>query len=285
MCINKLSFAIGNIFGAVAVTTLLTACGSNTSMVEDVVSSIESVITTPNTERPTANYGTERPTANYGSIPASRIILGKKSSNGIIKIQASDLPDNVQVLASQVVVDNASNTLQSTNLQTALDTELAVDISTNIVGVWDIKNYGGEAHWASLDGRIEFKSDGTYQLISGGLAVAGKIAHGTEGWYTRPTPGIILNICIMSDITGYEVIEGAVVFKASEGGNGLAVVAKNTADSITMIGSGGCGANQQRITKLTRVKTPTITTPSSLKSTTKAAPKNNPKVVVTALNG
>lgn len=270
MKINKLSFAVGNIFGAVVVSAMVVACGSGPS------GSIVADTTNGNASGST----------NYGTILASKIKLVRQAimpGNNIIRVQANQLPDNVEVLASQVVLDTSTNSLQSTNLQTALDTEIAVDVSTNIVGVWDIQNFSSDGRFqgATETGRVEFKSDGTYTVISGGFAVAGVVADGTTGFATQTFGSAEIQAgltpCIALGARTFRVIDGVVqVMTGTATSN--AVVLKNTSSAITLMGSGaGCGNNAQSITRMTRqvTATPTSTTPST---TTKS-------VVKTALNG
>jgi hypothetical protein len=240
---TKIISALRNVFGTVILGSMVSACGGG-----DGGPSVTEVVSEPQMVVP-----------NYGKLSAANIILarGIPGKNGMIKIQASDLPSNVQVLASQVTVVNDSNGLQSADLQTALDTELAVDIVTNIVGVWNVKNYTAYSvfnHPETVVGQVEFKADGTYTVLSGGFAVAGKVAEGTPGWSTTHVYGSSNKLCASSHhaIT-YEVVDGAVFFRAEERGDGLTSVAKNTKDAITLVGSGGCQINGQHMSRLTRV--------------------------------
>lgn len=280
MKLNKLSFAVRNIFGAVAVGVLVTACGSNTSFVENIVSNTENVSPTP------AN-----PAPNYGSIPASRIILNKASTQGkILRIQASDLPDNVQVLASQVVVDTKNNALESSNLQAALDTEIAVDLTTNIVGVWNIENISDGVLFGTgptTTGRVEFKPDGSFVVLSGGFAAPGTtvasapwLTTDVNEFHTRRFTEPNLKFCAAAASTqNYRVVDGVVIFNLG-GRFSWTTVLKNSADVITLMGTPNNGCNTEiSISRLTRVTTGT--TPASLKS----KPKTTPTIIKTALNG
>src|SRR3989338_5344323 len=56
---------------------------------------------------------------------------------------SKELDTNIQVLAKNVLLDtSANNRLTSEDLQSALNTELAVDVSTAIVGMWSCTSYG-----------------------------------------------------------------------------------------------------------------------------------------------
>ncbi len=219
MKLNNYSFLLGNFFGAVVVGVIVVACGTD---------------------------GPDNP----GTISASKVILNGRTQSatlrdGIIRVQANQLPSNVQVLASNVSIVNTRNDLQSTDLQSALDTEIAVDLGKTIIGVWDIQNVTSDATYqgAWSTGRVEFKSDGTYSISSGGFGAAGKVASGTGSFCTIPS------------LQTFTMVDGAVYFGADAGGDSVAIVAKSGADAVTLIGDGGCGAQGiARISKLTRVK-------------------------------
>lgn len=248
---TKIISALRNVFGTVIMGSMVGACGGG-----DVGPSFTEVVSEPRVAPQVVAPQMVLP--NYGKLSAANIILSKgiPGKNGMIKIQASDLPSNVQVLASQVTVVNDSNGLQSADLQTALDTELAVDIVTNIVGVWNVKNYTAYSvfnHAETVVGQVEFKADGTYTVLSGGFAVAGKVAEGMPGWVTTPNSYGNNKTCVSPQAVTYEVVDGAVFFRAEGRGDGLTSVAKNTKDAITLVGSGGCQINGQHMSRLTRV--------------------------------
>jgi hypothetical protein len=246
---TKASPTLQSTLGAVALASMLGACGggggdSSLGLADSVVA--VQVPQVPQTAAP-----------DYGKLTAANIILAKNVSgkNGIVKIQASDLPSNVQVMASQVTVVNQNNSLRSVDLQTALDEELAVDIATNIVGVWDVKNYTAYSVFnypETAVGQVEFRADGTYTVISGGFAVAGKVAVGTPGWATTHVYGSN-KMCVSPQAVTYEIVDGAVFFRAEGRGDGLSSVAKNTKDSITLVGSAGCQLSGNHLSRLTRV--------------------------------
>jgi hypothetical protein len=221
--LNKYSFAAGNLFGAVVVGVVVVACGGGS--------------------------GGSAGVTDYGTISASNVILGGGVQSagvrdGIIRVQANQLPSNVQVLASNVSLVKASNNLKSTDLQTALDKEIAVDVGKTIVGVWDIQNVTSDSTYqgAWATGRVEFKSDGSYSISSGGFGAAGKVASGTGSFCAIPTSQT------------FTMVDGAVYFGADAGGDSVAIVAKSSSDAITLIGDGGCGSQGiARISKLTRV--------------------------------
>jgi len=222
---NKVSFTLGNLFGACVVGVTVVACsggGGSSTLLGDA-----------------------------GTISASNIILNQgineaKVGNGIIRVQANQLPSNIQVLASNVSLTTTNNSLISTDLQTALDKELATDLASSLVGTWAITNVttDGVYSGALTSGRVTFNVDGGYTIADGGFAAAGRVASGTG------------SLCAIPTSQTYQVIDGAIYFAANAGGDSVAIVAKNTADAITLIGDGGCGAQGvARISKLTRVTT------------------------------
>lgn len=75
----------------------------------------------------------------------------------------------MQVIALNVVLTTASNGLSSTDLQSALDKEIAVNVSKSIVGIWDIENYPATSWCHGSSGRVQFNADGTATMISGGF--------------------------------------------------------------------------------------------------------------------
>ncbi len=264
MKLNKLSVSIGNIFGAATLAATLAACGSGG------LSDVASVsVYQPDNVVPSVPQNS----TNYGSIPASRIILEKRApvQGKMIRIQASDLPDNVQVLASQVVVDTNNNNLTSTNLQTVLDTEIAVDLTTNIVGVWNIENISGGRFGSgpAATGQVEFKADGTFVVLSGGFAAPGTTVSSapwmtSDGMYFLSRLGSNLMLCEeASQPSSYRVVDGVVVFTFGPR-KAFTTVLKNSADVITLMGMSGNGCSQEHsISRLTRA---TTAAPASLKS-------------------
>lgn len=231
MKLNNYSFVAGNLFGAVIVGVTIVACGGGGGGGGLGV------------------VGSSAGGTDYGTISASNVILngGLQSAglrDGIIRVQANQLPSNVQVLASNVSVVKTSNNLKSNDLQTALDKEIALDVGKAIVGVWNIQNVTSDSTYqgAWATGRVEFKSDGTYSITSGGFGAAGKVASGSGSFCAIPTSQT------------FTMVDGAVYFGADAGGDSVAIVAKSSSDAITLIGDGGCGAQGiARISKLTRV--------------------------------
>jgi len=238
--LNKYSFVAGNLFGAVVVGLIIVACGGG---------------------------GGGGGATDYGIISADNIILnnGTQTSgvkDGIIRVQANQLPSNVKVLAQNVSLVNTQNSLKSNDLQTALDKEISVDVGKTLIGIWDIQNVTGDTTYQGkfATGRVEFKSDGSYKIISGGFGAAGKVAG---------DPAAIRGIgdCYIPTSQNFTLVgDGAIYFTANAGGNAVATVSKSSSNAIILIGSGGCGpSGESRISKLTRVGVQSASYKSSIK--------------------
>ncbi|MDM0073238.1 hypothetical protein QTH90_02520 [Variovorax sp. J2P1-59] len=243
MQLSKSSFVLGNIAGSVVVGLIAVACGGGS----------DGFVFIP----PPSSSGAG------GTLKASNVIVRAgaqtaSSKAGIVRVQANQLPENVQVQASNVSLVTVANDLQSTDLQSALDKEIAVDLQKAIVGVWNVENFSSDSTYAGefASGRVEFRTNGSYVILSGGFAAAGKVAPGTTSF------------CIVPNAMSFSLVDGAIYFQADSGGNSVATVAKSTTSAITLIGDGGCGQQgTSRISRLTRLGTqPTSAVRQPLKS-------------------
>lgn len=170
MPLSKSSFLLGNVAGSIGVGLVVVACGGGGG------SSIGIGAFLP-LASPEANTGssTSGPSSSSGSIKASNIILGGSAQVaatpglGIIKVQANQLPENVKVQASNVTLVNGASDLQSADLQSALDKEIAINIPQALVGTWDVQNSrpNGCGH---ITGKISINADGTMTPISGSFS-------------------------------------------------------------------------------------------------------------------
>ena len=191
-----------------------------------------------------------------GPIPASRIVLKSGAvvaagKDGFIRVQASQLPDNVKVLASNVSIVNSSNDLSSSDLQTALDKEIAVNVSKSIVGVWEVQNFPGVSTGCGVNptGRVEFREDGSFAMLAGSLSAAREAADGAE--YVGPPPPSG-NRCQGSSNQRYQLIHGGIYFQRTlpagvfMPANTAGMISAKTPDAITIFGA-------DSISHLTRV--------------------------------
>ncbi|MGK6309789.1 hypothetical protein [Variovorax sp. DT-64] len=173
---RKLVFALGNVAGAVVVGLVVVACGGGGGN-----GGSGSAGFMPPTGG-SSNPGTEAG-SSPGTIKASNVILrsglrvaGSVGKPDVIRVQVNELPDNVQVIASNVVLTTASNGLSSTDLQSALDKEIAVNVSKSIVGTWDVENYPATSWCHGSSGRVQLNADGTATMISGGFFALGSFS-------------------------------------------------------------------------------------------------------------
>jgi hypothetical protein len=108
---KKLELSTSAIIGAIATAGLMTACGGGGSAGNGSadVAAVSTVAVTPPVTVPSG-------LANPGMLKASNVILNASAAAAkgkIIRVQANQLPDNVQVLASNVSIVNASNGLRA----------------------------------------------------------------------------------------------------------------------------------------------------------------------------
>lgn len=188
---------------------------------------------------------------------ASNVMLS--SGSAAVSKTTGDVDTTTKVVAENVMLDTAAgNILTSDNLQAALNNELAVNLTTEIVGYWSVENAeptstgfrnlcnASQTQTANYNapGTVVFASGGTYAVCSGRFAVAG-----LEPGDAQYVP------------TSYAVKDsGTIIFNmtATSVATSVPAVATNVSvGSITMIsGGGGCGeAVGMRYSKLTRIST------------------------------
>lgn len=159
---------------------------------------------------------------------------------------------DVQIQTSHVSSTNGETYLESTNLQNALDNELAIDLPTLLPGTtWTVQNITSDPTYSDSSGQITFGTD-TLTIDSGKLAALGVVNPDDD------------SMC--SDLTGdvnYSLYNNGIVYATwnTDLGNGnitsnstaVTMFVQNT-DSIGLVGSGGCGqVGSNRISILTRV--------------------------------
>jgi hypothetical protein len=97
-------------------------------------------------------------------------------------MQASPIKDGVRkeidtttiVSAENVVIDTAGNSLTPTNLQAALDSEMAINLIKILPGtIWTISNVAVPFPTMPKTGRITFSKD-TFSLNQGSFSVIGQ---------------------------------------------------------------------------------------------------------------
>lgn len=115
---------------------------------------------------------------------------GIKNSDGNVKIKDNlKVKGNLSVEGSVTGAISASNillgsgdvsvqgsTVESTDLQTAIDTELAVDITEMVKGkTWTVTNTTTDTTYTGTTGQVTFGDDGTFTLDSGFFAAIGSL--------------------------------------------------------------------------------------------------------------
>jgi len=248
MNLNKTSFVLGNALGAALVGIVVVACGGD----DNSGSSSDS-----------GGGGGGSGGGGSGILKASNVIVRPgvavaSFKDGIVRVQANQLPDNVRVLAANVALETTANDLTATDLQTALDKEMAVDIRRTIVGLWDVENYtarpGGCITYPT--GRVEIRLDGTYDVITGTFDAAQDEAEGT------PPSGGVPGPCKAHHTRTYKVVGKGVYFTSiaplSSGDTFVpspASITEATVNTMTLQSTSG-------LTRLTRVVPRTVSDPA-----------------------
>lgn len=111
---------------------------------------------------------------------------------------ASAIDTSTQVLAKNVLIEKAGNKLISNDLQSALDDELAINLSEYLPGTtWTIKNKAGMDWFRDTTGQLTFSS-GSFSLDQGKFAAA-----------DIPDK---LTICTDTPPFSYEIISDSVIY-------------------------------------------------------------------------
>ncbi|MCL4557427.1 MAG: fibronectin type III domain-containing protein [Deltaproteobacteria bacterium] len=167
------------------------------------------------------------------------IIIFQSSCSSKAKASAS-----IQVMARDVMLNTAGNDLTSTNLQSALDNELAIDLTSVLPGTtWTITNITSDPIYSGISGVVSFTTN-TFSL-SGAFAAFG-VADNAYCYIPSPT-------------ISYKLISQKVIYESwtsSQGypQDGTAFVIAQNKDKIILLGTGGCGAvGAWRISVLQRV--------------------------------
>jgi hypothetical protein len=163
------------------------------------------------------------------------------------------------VMADNVVIDTAGNSLTSTNLQDALDKEMAIDLSKLLPGTtWTIANKvtdTDEVYGIFPTGRVSFSAN-TLTIDEGAFAAAG-LAPGNTICADIDNPisyEIISNsiMCVSFTYTQISNPNGSI----SGGGKvifPITIFAHNR-NTLSLLGYGGCGSGSGRISILTKIQ-------------------------------
>jgi hypothetical protein len=152
--LDKLSFVLGNALGAAVVGLVIAACGAggNENSATPAVSARQIVFTDSS--------------GNLVAISRGRFV----------KVAAADVAvdPTIHVLATNVNLDTSSNTVTESNLQDALNNQIAFDLAKALPGTtWSIANTAAhDYNGNNVPGSITFNRDGTFTLNSGMLCAA-----------------------------------------------------------------------------------------------------------------
>lgn len=203
--------------------------------------------------------GGSSPTPGAKRVLASNVIVRPSSSLqgghvSAMTVRAAEegVDPNLKVLAENVEISNMGNALASSNLQSALDNELAVDLTALLPGsTWTIQNRTADATYKGFGGEVSFSADGK-MTVSGHFAAAGLVSESVADTF-----------CNFPISATYEVLSNSVLYLSArvkgrtDGSEGdqlvVPIVVSRTKDSITLVGGGGCGAlGEDRVSILTR---------------------------------
>jgi hypothetical protein len=114
-----------------------------------------------------------------------KIPANKGLFNNVLVPSAYAQEDNVdgslKVLAENVQVDTNDNSLESQNLQAALDNEMAIDIPSALSGkTWAVENRSASPDFDNCSGQITFISSSEFTMNSGKLAFPGIWAESSD---------------------------------------------------------------------------------------------------------
>jgi hypothetical protein len=124
-------------------------------------------------------------------IPARNILFRNTQKNAVAKRKAptstnffsnifvssaysQDTDETTQILAENVLLETDANSLESRNLQDALDNEMAIDIPSALSGkTWSLENKSGISFFNNTLGQITFSSSSSFTVDSGTVGVTG----------------------------------------------------------------------------------------------------------------
>lgn len=172
------------------------------------------------------------------AVKAKNIVFRSSEKNSMLP---GDQPANDQVVyADNVQLETANNSLSSTNLQDALDNEMAISLRQLLSGTtWTIVNKTRQVEYAGTTGQVTF-SEGSFTVDSGLFAAAGiTLGHNLVD-STTPVP--------------YEILSNGVLYFSVNNIDGVIVVVAKSKNTLVLVGDGGEGLQGvSRISVLTRV--------------------------------
>jgi hypothetical protein len=156
----------------VGVSIMYMGCGrsgSNKGSTSTVVSAKNIIFRNPQTSIASQRKGTNNKSLFKGIFLPSAFA------------QEGSLDNNLQVLAENVILDTGSNSLESANLQDALDNEMAIDIPSALSGkTWLVENRSALLDLDNYQGQVTFTSSSEFTMDSGKLAFPGMWAKSAD---------------------------------------------------------------------------------------------------------
>lgn len=192
-----------------------------------------------------SNVSTRQISAKNVLLTSAHASLGDKNTS------KKELDTTTTVSADNVLIDTAANSLTSTNLQDALDKEMAINLSQMLPGTtWMIINKTTDpVHKGCATGQVTFSAD-TLMIDQGSFAAAGLRFDTTCGQLTCDFPDTPIS---------YEVLQNSIMYVTWRNNNwdwsaNITIFARNR-NTLSMIGEGGCGGQgMSRISILTKVQ-------------------------------
>jgi len=180
-------------------------------------------------------------------------VAGCSNSSGTAN--ADSINTSTKVLASNVVIDKTFTNISSSNLQTALNEQVAVGLKKTLPGTtWKVINKTSDATYSGTVGQVTFSTD-NFTIDSGRFAASG-IAAATENIFclkpTNPIKYELINDSVIDVTWTGQDRTNQSLFIPQEA---VITIASKNKDTLVMVGMGGCGSvGTPRISVLTKIQ-------------------------------
>lgn len=146
-------------------------------------------------------------TTSQMRVLAKNVLFSSSIANAASKTEGVD--ETTQVLAENVVVDPSGNALSSDNLQSALDNELAIDLSTLLPGTtWTMTNKTTDSWFKDSTGEVAFSTNGTLTVEQGKFGAAGVMSDSELSNINNETGAN----CVPDSSFSYEIINNSTIY-------------------------------------------------------------------------
>ena len=226
---------------AILLSVYLVGCGSGSS---------GSSGNNPNGSGSSGSGGNNSNGSISRQILAKNVLLSSAHASLADKsVSKKELDTTSTVTAGNVVIDTAGNSLTSTNLQDALDKEMAINLSKILPGTtWTVINKTNDPAYKGLQGRVSFLAD-TLTIDEGVFAAAGLFKD--FGVYGNPCSAPI----------SYEILDNSVMYVSwtqcdGDAKSAVITIFAKKLRTMSTVGDGGQGGIQgiSRISILTKVQ-------------------------------